>query len=269
MDKVTTTIIAPMFNQTLRVSDMEKNIEMGIIVAAGVITLITNGFFFSMSCCRPSLLKKSFYLLLLSRGFINMTLGVVEIPFACSGIAYGQQDFSQGLCNFAAVSFGLPLTVNMWTGALIALNRYLRVVSINTYNTVFGPCKTFVYMLAIWFLCSLQFFQLFKGTQNAVFSPKQLSCVTFGDVSMKSPQWRHLLEIILCYLAPLILTSLLMLRLHCIIDEEEKGQGHWKITKVVSKTVVVDLATILPYAVLMALTVYGSVFNQFILRYTR
>ena len=261
--------MSSMANQTSRVSDLEKNVEISVIVAAGVVTLITNGFFFSISCCRPSLLKKPFYLLLLSRGFINMTLGFVAIPFACSGIASGQQDFSQGLCNFAAVSFGLPLTVNMWTGALIALNRYLRAVSITTYNMVFGPCKTFVYMLAIWFLCSLQFIQLFKGTQQAHFSLKQLSCVTFGDVSTKGPQWRHLLKIIYSYLAPLILTSMLMLRLHCTIDEEQKGRGHWKITKVVSKTVVVDLATVLPYAVLMTLTVYGGIFNQFILRYTR
>ncbi|XP_078586040.1 melatonin receptor type 1B-B-like [Branchiostoma floridae x Branchiostoma japonicum] len=101
---------------------------------------------------------------ILNISFWDLVTSAVIIPLMISSMVTGLPNCGQACCAFIGFLSLFSITQSLMSSALISFNRYVHVVlSVATYRRLFGPVKTFLWVVGAWAIGTLIMFPAMSG----------------------------------------------------------------------------------------------------------
>ena len=100
-------------------------------------------------------LRSTINLYIIALATSDLLCATVEMPLASATLITGRWMFGDTLCWFQGFVDVFITYVTPATMGLTAFNRYMRIVKTHSYNKIFSPCKSKIWLSSLWITIAL------------------------------------------------------------------------------------------------------------------
>lgn len=187
-----------------------------------IIILVGNTITLKIIICSPTLRTIPNFLIA-SLAISDIGLGLFSGPLCLGVLVVSEWPFSNFICQFhgmAALTFACTSVENL---ALMAVNRYFRVVKPNKYRKYFKKGKTLCYICIVWMsslIASMSYIP--SGPHGYVFHPGKFFCYLHID------DYVFLLLTVTFYIAfPAMLIAFCYYKVYKTIQKHNRSMSNW------------------------------------------
>ena len=128
--------------------------ESGICLALNIISIIGNSLV-CLAVYRNRNLRSTTNVYIIALAVSDLLVAMIEMPLASATLIIGRFDFGFALCQLQGFIGPFATYVTPATMGLTAFNRYMRIVKGNSYNKVFSPCRSKIWVCCLWMSLAL------------------------------------------------------------------------------------------------------------------
>ena len=129
-------------------------IETSACLAMNIVSIIGNSLVCIAVYKNPKL-RSTTNLYIIALAASDLLCATVEMPLASVVLIIGRWDFSDALCEIQGFVDVFVTNVTPAIMGLTAFNRYMRIVKTHSYNKVFSPWKSKIWLSCVWFFLAL------------------------------------------------------------------------------------------------------------------
>ncbi|XP_013873112.1 adrenoceptor beta 2, surface b [Austrofundulus limnaeus] len=135
-------------------SDTEL-VLIGAAMALLIVAIVFGNVMVITAILRFQRLQTITNLFIASLAVADLIMGVVVVPFSSSNILLNSWKFGNVMCNFWTATDILCVTASIETLCVIAMDRYLAIMSPLRYPTLLTRFRAIIVVLAVWTVASL------------------------------------------------------------------------------------------------------------------
>lgn len=128
--------------------------ESGVCLALNIISIVGNSLV-CLAVYRNRNLRSTTNVYIIALAVSDLLVAMIEMPLASATLIIGRFDFGFALCQLQGFIGPFATYVTPATMGLTAFNRYMRIVKGNSYNKVFSPCRSKIWVHCLWMSLAL------------------------------------------------------------------------------------------------------------------
>ncbi|XP_022794738.1 melatonin receptor type 1A-like [Stylophora pistillata] len=129
-------------------------IESTVCLALNIIS-ITGNSLVCLAVYRNRNLRSTTNVYIVALAISDLLVAMIEMPLASATLIIGRFDFGFALCQIQGFIGPFATYVTPATMGLTAFNRYKRIVKANSYNKIFSPCRSKIWVCCLWMSLAL------------------------------------------------------------------------------------------------------------------
>ena len=137
----------------------ERNLAVVIVESTACLTMniisVIGNTLVCFAVYRNPKLRSTINLYIIALAISDLLCATVEMPLASATLITGRWMFGDALCWFQGFVDVFITYVTPATMGLTAFNRYMRIVKTHSYNKIFSPCKSKIWLSSLWITIAL------------------------------------------------------------------------------------------------------------------
>ena len=128
--------------------------ESSVCLTLNILSIIGNSLV-CLAVYRNRDLRSTTNVYIIALAVSDLSVAMIEMPLASATLIIGRFDFGFALCQLQGFIGPFATYVTPATMGLTAFNRYMRIVKGNSYNKIFSPCRSKIWVCCLWMSLAL------------------------------------------------------------------------------------------------------------------